>query len=42
MVTAVLSLTVGRLLFVSGVLPLVVITFDVSSSLGLQEKGQMF
>lgn len=30
-----------RLPFVSDVLPLVVITFDMSSSLGLQEKGQM-
>lgn len=36
-----LSLIVGGLPFVSGVLPLVVITFDISSSLGLKERGQM-
>lgn len=34
-------LTVGRLPFVSGVLPLAVIIFDISSSLGLKERGQM-
>lgn len=36
-----LSLTVGSWPFVSGVLLLVVITFDIKSSFRLKEKSQM-